>query len=82
MLIYGNIRDLAYVTYKFDTIFSGHFDFIIKSVVSVLLQFSEPIHPYAYVESWVSKLKFIRFIKDDYICPEMPNKICIFKKQM
>ena len=35
MLIYGNIRDLAYFRYKFNIIFGGHFDFfIIKSVVS------------------------------------------------
>ena len=36
MLIYGNIRDLAYFTYKLDIIFGGHFDFFIKSVISVL----------------------------------------------
>ena len=27
MLMYGNIRDLAYFTYKFDIICGGHFDF-------------------------------------------------------
>ena len=70
MFIYGNI-DLVYFTYKFDIIFSGHFDFFIKSVVSVLFQYSERIHYHDYVETRVSNLKFIKFIKDYDIGPEM-----------
>ena len=47
MLIYGNIRDLAYFTNKVDIILAAILIFI-KSVVSVLFQYSErehrPIH--------------------------------------
>ena len=32
MLIYGNIRDLAYFTKKIHIIFGGHFDFLIKAL--------------------------------------------------
>ena len=35
MLIYVNIRNSAYFTYKFDIIFGGYLDLFIKSVVSV-----------------------------------------------
>ena len=69
MLIYSNIPNLAYSTYKFEIIFGGHFYlFFIKSVVSVLFQYSEHIHYHDYVETRVSNLKFI----NDYdIGPEM-----------
>ena len=33
MLIYGNIRDLAYFRYKFNIIFGGHFDFFITKAL-------------------------------------------------
>ena len=66
MLIFYNIRDLAIC-------FGGHFDFFIKSVVSVLFQYSErrPIHYQNYVETWVSNLKFIKLVKDYDIGPEI-----------
>ena len=60
MLMYGNIRDLAYFTYKFDITFGGHLDFFIKSVVSVLFQYSKRIHNHEYVETRVSNLEFIK----------------------
>ena len=55
-------------------IFGGHFDYFIKSVVSVLFQYSErrPIQYHNYVETWVSNLRFIKFIMDyNNIGPEM-----------
>ena len=68
MSIYGNIRDFAYLRYKFDVIFCSHFDLFIKIVVSVLFQYSECTYYHDYVETWVSNLKFF----NDYdIGPEM-----------
>ena len=76
LLIYGNIRDLVYFTYKFDIIFGGHFDFFFQNVVSISFQYSEHIHYLGfcriilsifiiidYVETRVSNLKFIKYIK-------------------
>ena len=62
-----------YFTNKLDIIVGDHFDFFIKSVVSVLFQFCErrPINYHNYVETWVSNIKFINFIKDYNIGPEM-----------
>ena len=53
--------------------FGGRFDFILESVVSVLFQYSEcnPIYYHNYVGTYVSNLKFIEFIKDYDIGPEM-----------
>ena len=70
MLIYGDIRNLAYFTYKFDIILAAIF-FFFKGVVSVLFQYSERIHYHDYVETRVSNLKLIKFIKDYDIGPEM-----------
>ena len=63
----------TYFTKKIYIIFGGHCDFFIKSVVSVVFQYSErrPIHYHNYVETWVSNLKFIKLVKDSDIGPEM-----------
>ena len=73
MFIYGNIRDFAYFTNKLNIIFGGHFEFFIKSGVSVLFQFFErrPIHYHDYAGTWVSNFKFINCIKNYDIGPEM-----------
>ena len=67
MLIYGNIRDIAYFLNKSILFLAA---ILIFNVVSVLFQYSErrPIHHHNYVETWVSNLKLI---KDYDIGPEM-----------
>ena len=54
---------------KSDISFGGHFDFILKSVVSILYQYSEcnqgkQGYYHNYVKTYVSNLKLIKFIKD------------------
>ena len=70
----SNIRELAYFTNKKSILFlAAIVIFFIKRVVSVLFQYLErrPIHYHNYVETWVSNIKFIKFIKDYDIGPEM-----------
>ena len=67
MLIYGNIRDLAYFTNSL-LFLAAILIFLLKALYQFYFNISEHIHYHDYVETRVSNLKFI---KDYDIGPAM-----------